>query len=197
MGRPFRVFRAVASPFLLLIAIITFIPLAMNIPHDILEEVMLGCLLLYSIFITNWILGDFIHQDLKDGTIEYYQSMGNSNVTFFMAKYMFAWFVTGLPIVAIAGVVGQRVDILMGFVLATMVSTMISLIVMLCTSAIKQSQMLVSFIALPFYLPLLIFTSAIICANEVQHNLLLMTAMLLFIAPVGILLGTYMLKIKN
>lgn len=176
----FRKKLAFTSPFLFLLAVIVFIPMTIESEFQTLPNIQLGFLLLFSLFVTNWIASDFI---ADDGTLQFYKRTDHSILTFFLSKYLFCWLITGLPIVAISSIL----DITMAgrFTIATLINTMISLLVMLCAGAIKKNQMLLCFIALPFYLPVLVFTN---------YNIYLLSAMLLFMLPVGIFLGTYILK---
>ena len=186
----------ILTPFLFLGAVIAFIPMAVEIDSKYLNNVALGFLLIFSIFVTNWVCGDFIYEDLRDGTLQFYQRAGNSSTFFFITKYIFCWLITGLPVVVIAAMIGGS-QIILAFALATMINILLSLVVMVCSSTIKKSHMLVSFISLPFYLPVLVFSSSIISSADselIRHNIYLLFALLLFMAPVAIFLGTYALK---
>jgi heme exporter protein B len=165
------------APFLFLLAVIAFIPM---IFETNIQQTQTGFLLLFSLFVTNWVASDFT---ADDGTLQFYKKTDKSISMFFISKYLFCWLITGLPIVVISSFLD--ITIVGRFAIATLINAMISLLVMLCAGAIKKNQMLLCLLALPFYLPVLVFAN---------HNTYLLAAMLLFMLPVGIFLGTYTLK---
>ena len=178
------------NPLFFLLMVVTLFPLGISPDPKTLTMIAPGVLWIAALLSTLLAVDSLFLQDFEDGTLEQLLLAPSSLYLMVVAKVFAHWLVTGLPVALLAPILsimlnlsGEGLWVLMlTLLLGTPTLALISAIGAALTVGIRRGGMLVSLIALPLHVPVLILgTGAVQAASEgfsYSAHLSLMMAML-------------------
>jgi heme exporter protein B len=178
------------NPLFFLLMVVTLFPLGISPDPQTLTMIAPGVLWIAALLSTLLAVDSLFLQDFEDGTLEQLLLAPSSLYLMVVAKVFAHWLVTGLPVALLAPILsimlnlsGEGLWVLMlTLLLGTPTLALISAIGAALTVGIRRGGMLVSLIALPLHVPVLILgTGAVQAVNEgfaYSAHLSLMMAML-------------------
>ena len=178
------------NPLFFLLMVVTLFPLGISPDPKTLTMIAPGVLWIAALLSTLLAVDSLFLQDFEDGTLEQLLLSPSSLYLMVVAKVFAHWLVTGLPVALLAPILsimlnlsGEGLWVLMlTLLLGTPTLALISAIGAALTVGIRRGGMLVSLIALPLHVPVLILgTGAVQAVSEgfaYSAHLSLMVAML-------------------
>lgn len=152
-------------PVFFFFMVVSMFPLGIGPDAKLLAKVAPGVLWIAALLSTLLATDSLFRQDHEDGTLEVLLSSPQSTFIFVIAKVIAHWLVASLPLLLftpLMGVMlhldGTRLWVLqLTLLLGTPILSLISAIGAALTVGLRRSSMLVALIALPLYVPVLIF----------------------------------------
>ena len=169
-------------------------PLALGYTQCTVLEISITAIWISTLFANLIALDQMYKENYKDGTLQYYAINGIPFSTIVYAKCLSHWLFTGLPIVVIAPICfyilsGNNdsnyhlfISLLLGTPIFTLIGSPISALML--GSSVRGPVL--TFITLPFYLPIIIF--GVMGTNQIHSNLNAEFYLLLAILSMGIIL---------
>ena len=189
------------NPLFFLLMVVSLFPLGISPEPQILTKVAPGVLWIAALLSTLLAVDALFLQDYEDGTLEQLVLAPNSLYLMVIAKVFTHWLVTGLPVALLAPLLGIMLNLsgdglwvlTLTLLIGTPTLTLITAIGAALTVGIRRGGLLVSLIALPLYIPVLILgTAAVVAAVDgfaYQAHLSLLGAILalaLVLAPFAV-----------
>ncbi|HET8706863.1 MAG TPA: heme exporter protein CcmB, partial [Pseudomonadales bacterium] len=183
------------------IMVTSLFPLGVSPEPKLLQQIAPGIVWIAALLATLLSVDSLFRHDYDDGCLETLLLSPQPLFILVLAKIAAHWCVTGLPLTLIAPLLGgmlyldqQSMSVMLSsLLLGTPVLSLISAIGAALTVGLKKGGILVALIALPLYIPVLIFgASAVLAASEslpYTGQLLYLGAMLLLaitLAPFAI-----------
>jgi heme exporter protein B len=178
-----------ANPLIFFVLVVTLFPLAVTPTTEALQAMAPGVIWVSALLAVLLSLDRLFKQDYDDGSLDQLMLSPNPLVILVFAKVTAHWFLTGLPLVIIAPLLGMfmalpadAVSVLIySLLLGTPVLSLIGAIGVSLTVAVNRGGVLLSLIVLPLYIPILIFGAN---AVDVAMHGLPVRGQLLFLAAV-------------
>jgi len=174
------------------IIVISLFPMAIGSDEKILTKIASGVVWVAALLASTLALERLFSNDYEDGTLEQLALAPQSLSIMVFAKIVAHWVLTGLPLVLIAPLVGLFYQLpmesvgtmMMALLLGTPVLSMIGAIGAALTLGLRGGGVLLSFLVLPLYIPVLIYGSGAITASmseglSTQPYLLLLLAFMI------------------
>ncbi|HIP81841.1 MAG TPA: heme exporter protein CcmB [Leucothrix mucor] len=174
------------------IIVISLFPMAIGSDEKILTKIASGVVWIAALLASTLALERLFSNDYEDGTLEQLALAPQSLSIMVFAKIVAHWVLTGLPLVLIAPLVGLFYQLpmesvgtmMMALLLGTPVLSMIGAIGAALTLGLRGGGVLLSFLVLPLYIPVLIYGSGAITASmseglSTQPYLLLLLAFMI------------------
>ncbi|HEB82651.1 MAG TPA: heme exporter protein CcmB [Gammaproteobacteria bacterium] len=161
----FRSRHELANPLIFFVLVVTLFPLAVSPTTEALRTMAPGVIWVSALLAVLLSLDRLFKQDFEDGSLDQLMLSPNPLVVLVLAKVTAHWFLTGLPLVLIAPLLGlfmalpdESVEVLVySLLLGTPVLSLIGAIGVSLTVAVNRGGVLLSLIVLPLYIPVLIF----------------------------------------
>jgi heme exporter protein B len=183
--------------------IITLFPLAIGPRDDILIEIAPAIILVVVMLLSSLSLPAYFENDYDDGTLEQYYLLPTIGSSIVLAKIISNWISTSLPLIIFSPIVaivfGMDSESIKILILSLLFATpTISLIGCMSASlalGANKSSILYSVLALPLYIPVLIFCSgqAVVVVSETSATMALASIFLLML-PLSVFVSIYSLK---
>jgi len=178
-----------ANPLIFFILVVSLFPLAVTPTPEALRAMAPGVIWVSALLAVMLSLDRLFKQDYDDGSLDQLMLSPNPLVILVFAKVTAHWFLTGLPLVIIAPLLGmfmalpaEAISVLIySLLLGTPVLSLIGAIGVSLTVAVNRGGVLLSLIVLPLYIPILIFGAN---AVDVAMNGLSVKGQLLFLGAV-------------
>lgn len=185
----FRSRHELANPLIFFVLVVTLFPLAVSPTTEALRTMAPGVIWVSALLAVLLSLDRLFKQDFEDGSLDQLMLSPNPLVVLVLAKVTAHWFLTGLPLVLIAPLLGlfmalpaESVKVLIvSLLLGTPVLSLIGAIGVSLTVAVNRGGVLLSLIVLPLYIPVLIFGAN---AVDVAMDGLSVRGQLFFLAAV-------------
>jgi len=174
------------------IIVISLFPMVIGSDEKILTKIASGVVWVAALLASTLALERLFSNDYEDGTLEQLALAPQSLSIMVFAKIVAHWVLTGLPLVLIAPLVGLFYQLpmesvgtmMMALLLGTPVLSMIGAIGAALTLGLRGGGVLLSFLVLPLYIPVLIYGSGAITASmseglSTQPYLLLLLAFMI------------------
>ena len=173
------------------ILIVSLFPLGVGPEMDMLRKMAPGVLWVAALLASMLSLGRLFSADYLDGTLEQMMLAPQSLSILVLGKMIAHWFVSGLPLVLMAPVLGLQFDmsvpallvLMLGLLLGTPILSMLGAIGAALTLGLRGGGVLLSLLVLPLCIPVLIFGSgaveAVASGLSVVSNLSLIAALLM------------------
>ena len=161
-----------AQPVLFALIVITLFPLALGPEPETLQGIAPGVVWVAVLLAGMLSLDTLFRSDLEDGSLEQFMLAPQPLALIIFAKVIVHWLTTALPVLLAVPLLGQLLflpDALLGPLLGSLLlgSPLLSLIgavVVALTVGMRRSGMLLALLALPLYVPVLIFGAGSVVA---------------------------------
>ena len=161
----FRSRHELANPLIFFILVVSLFPLAVSPTPELLREMAPGVIWVSALLSVLLSLDRLFRQDYEDGSLDQLMLSPHPLMILVLAKVCAHWFLTGLPLVLIAPLLGMFMSIpaeaipalVWSLLLGTPVLSLIGAIGVSLTVAVNRGGVLLSLIVLPLYIPILIF----------------------------------------
>ncbi len=188
----FRNRHELANPLIFFVLVVTLFPLAVTPTTEALRAMAPGVIWVSALLAVLLSLDRLFKEDFDDGSLDQLMLSPNPLVILVLAKVTAHWFLTGLPLVIIAPLLGMFMALpdeagavlIYSLLLGTPVLSLIGAIGVSLTVAVNRGGVLLSLIVLPLYIPILIFGAN---AVDVAMDGLPVRGQLLFLAAVLVL----------
>lgn len=152
-------------PVFFFFMVVSLFPLGIGPDAKLLARTAPGILWIAALLSTLLATDSLFRQDFEDGTLEVLLASPQSTFIFVIAKVLAHWLIACLPLLLFAPVIammlhldGRALGVLMAtLALGTPILSLISAIGASLTVGLRRGSMLVALIALPLYVPVLIF----------------------------------------
>ena len=170
----FRQRSDLVNPLFFFIMVITLFPLGVGPEPEILSRIGPGVLWIAALLSTLLSVDSLFRQDHDDGSLEILLLSPQPLFIIVLGKIMAHWCITAVPLILVSPLLGvmlfldgETIGVLMiTLLLGTPVLSMISAIGAALTVGLRKGGVLIAVIALPLYVPVLIFgTSAVEAAS--------------------------------
>ena len=200
----FRQRSDMVNPLFFFIMVITLFPLGVGPEPEILSRIGPGVLWIAALLSTLLSVDSLFRQDFDDGSLEILLLSPHPLFILVLGKLIAHWCITAVPLIMVSPLLGGMLFmdgdtllvLLYTLILGTPVLTMISAIAAALTVGLRKGGVLIAVIALPLYVPVLIFgTSAVEAASmslAFSGQLAYLAALLIFsitLAPFAIAAG--------
>lgn len=164
-----------AQPVLFALIVITLFPLALGPTPELLAGMAVGVVWVAVLLSGLLSLDSLFRGDLEDGSLEQLMLAPHPLSVLIFAKVLVHWATTALPVVLMAPFLAQLLflpDDLIGplvgsLLLGTPILSLIGAVVVALTVGMRRSGMLLALLALPLYVPVLIFgAGSVVAAAE-------------------------------
>lgn len=155
----------VLSGLFFYLVVASLFPLAIGSDLDILRRIAPGILWIGALLSSMLTLNRLFEADAQDGTLEQLLVAPHSLSLLVLAKILAHWIICGLPLVILAPLLGimfdlssQAVWVLLGtLALGTPMISCIGAITCALTLGLRGAGVLISLLALPLFVPILVF----------------------------------------
>lgn len=160
------------NPLFFLLMVVSLFPLGISPDGQTLALIAPGVLWIAALLSTLLAVDALFLQDFEDGSLEQLLLSPQPLYLMVLAKMLAHWLATGLPVALLAPVLGIMLHLsseglwvlTLSLLLGTPTLTLITAIGAALTVAIRRGGLLVSLIALPLYIPVLILGTAAVVA---------------------------------
>ena len=196
----FRRRAEIANPLLFFILITTMFPLGIGVDVKVLKTVGPGVIWVAALLAALLSLDSMFRSDFEDGTLEQFMLSAHPVSLLVVAKVMAHWLVTGLPLLAVAPLLGVLLSLpadaigvlVLTLMLGTPVLSLIGAVGVALTVGLRRGGIILSLLVLPLYVPVLIFASSAVetaaAGIPISAQLYILSAMLvlaLSLAPLA------------
>lgn len=163
------------QPALFALLVISLFPFALGPQPEILAQIAPGVIWVAVLLAGLLSLDSLFRSDLDDGSLEQFLLAPHPLSVLIFAKVLVHWLTTALPLLLFIPVLAQLLylpDALLGpllgsLLLGTPVLSLIGAVVVALTVGMRRSGMLLALLALPLYVPVLIFgAGSVVAAAE-------------------------------
>ena len=170
----FRLRSDMVNPLFFFIMVTAMFPLGISPEPGMLQKMAPGVIWIAALLSTLLSVDSLFRQDYEDGALELALLSPQPLFILVLGKLMAHWLVTALPLICVSPVLGVTLFMdattmkvtVYSLLLGTPVLAMISAIGAALTVGLRKGGVLIAVIALPLYIPVLIFgTSAVEAAS--------------------------------
>ena len=158
----------IANPLLFFVLVTTLFPLGIGPDPQTLQTVASGVIWVAALLASLLSLEGMFRSDFEDGTLEQFLLSAHPVSLLVIAKVLAHWLVTGLPLLAIAPLLGvllmlsaKAITVLViTLALGTPILSLIGAVGVALTVGLRRGGIILSLLVLPLYVPVLIFASS-------------------------------------
>jgi len=180
------------NPLMFFVLVVTLFPLGTGADSKLLQTMAPGIIWVAALLAAMLSLDAIFRSDFEDGSLELLLLNPHPTSILVLAKVFAHWLVTGLPLIIVApllavflGLDSSLISLLvLTLLLGTPVLSLIGAVAIALTVGLKRGGILLSLLVLPFYVPVLIFSTNTI---EMAASDLPVTAQLWILASLLIL----------
>lgn len=198
--------QAIFLPAFFLLIVMLF-PLGVGPAPETIASAAAGLLMVAALLASVLPLEKLYTDDLSDGTADLVRLSGQPLSLYVTGKALAHWCVAGLPLVAVAPLLGMMMGLNISaaimfavFLPATALFVLIGQVAALLSLNAQRSSVLLALLAVPLYIPVLIFGAGALTMAQAGTSalgpLLFLWAMLALAAPAAPLLAGQLLKMQ-
>ena len=170
----FRRRSEMANPLLFFVLVVTLFPLGVGPEPNLLARMAPGVVWVAALLAALLSLDGIFRPDFEDGTLEQLVLSAHPVPILVLAKVAAHWLITGLPLLAVAPLLGLFLGLpehAMGTLMASLlmgtpVLSLVGAIGVALTVGLRKGGMILALLVLPLYVPVLIFgASAVVAAS--------------------------------
>ena len=169
--------RELANPLVFFIMVVSMFPLGVTPDHAFLAELSAGVIWVTALLAALMSMDNMFRSDYDDGSLEQLLLMPGSKVVLISAKIAAHWVSIGLPLVIIAPLMyfllflpAQALpSLIITLLISTPILSLLGAVGVELTLSLRGGGVLSSLLTLPFYVPVLIFSTMAINAAAVNQ----------------------------
>lgn len=166
-----------ANPLMFFVLVVSLFPLALGPDSRTLQPLAPGIIWVAALLASLLSLEGMFRSDFDDGALELMLLSPQPAPLLVLAKVIAHWLVTGLPLIALAPLLGVLLHLpaqampalLITLLLGTPVLSLVGAIGVALTVSIRRGGLLLSLLILPLYVPVLIFAAGAV--GDAAHGL--------------------------
>ena len=156
------------NPLLFFVLVTTLFTLGVGSDPQLLQTMAAGVIGVAALLAAMLSLDSIFRSDFEDGTLEQLLLSAHPVTVLVLAKITAHWLITGLPLLAIAPLLGVLLNLpsqstgilILTLALGTPVLSLIGAIGVALTVGLRKGGIILSLLVLPLYVPVLIFASS-------------------------------------
>ncbi|OUV63227.1 MAG: heme exporter protein CcmB [Gammaproteobacteria bacterium TMED119] len=164
--------REVANPLVFFIIVVSLFPLGVSPDRELLSEIAPGVIWVTALLASLMSMDAIFRSDYDDGSLEQLLLLPGSKVLLVLAKVTAHWISIGLPLIIIAPVMALLlyfpahaiVSLMVTLLISTPILSLLGAVGVALTLSLRTGGILSSLLILPFYIPVLIFSTMAISA---------------------------------
>jgi heme exporter protein B len=169
--------REMANPLVFFVIVVSLFPLGVSPDQELLSEIAPGIIWVTALLATLMSMDSMFRSDYEDGSLEQLLLLPGSKVLLIGAKILAHWLSVGVPLIIIAPVMSLLLympvetipSLIITLIISTPILSLLGSLGVALTLSLKSGGILSSLLILPFYIPVLIFsTMAIAAAADYQ-----------------------------
>lgn len=161
------------NPLSFLFIVVTLFPLAVSPSREVLLLIAPGIIWIAALLSTLISVDRLFREDFEDGSVEQWITSPQPLFVFAFSKLSAHWFISGLPLVIFAPVLGASFNLsaealgilVISLLLGTPSLSSISAIAAALTVSLRSGGLIVALITLPLYVPILVFGTGAVMAG--------------------------------
>ena len=169
--------RELANPLVFFIMVVSMFPLGVTPDHAFLAELAAGVIWVTALLAALMSMDNMFRSDYDDGSLEQLLLMPGSKVVLIAAKIAAHWVSIGLPLVIIAPLMSFLLflptqalpSLIITLLISTPILSLLGAVGVALTLSLRGGGVLSSLLTLPFYIPVLIFSTMAINAAAVNQ----------------------------
>ncbi len=169
--------RELANPLVFFIMVVSMFPLGVTPDHAFLAELSAGVIWVTALLAALMSMDSMFRSDYDDGSLEQLLLMPGSKVVLISAKIAAHWVSIGLPLVIIAPLMSFLLflppqalpSLIITLLISTPILSLLGAVGVALTLSLRGGGVLSSLLTLPFYVPVLIFSTMAINAAAVNQ----------------------------
>ncbi len=169
--------RELANPLVFFIMVVSMFPLGVTPDHAFLAELSAGVIWVTALLAALISMDSMFRSDYGDGSLEQLLLMPGSKVVLISAKIAAHWVSIGLPLVIIAPLMSFLLflppqalpSLIITLLISTPILSLLGAVGVALTLSLRGGGVLSSLLTLPFYVPVLIFSTMAINAAAVNQ----------------------------
>ena len=169
--------RELANPLVFFIMVVSMFPLGVTPDHAFLAELSAGVIWVTALLAALMSMDNMFRSDYDDGSLEQLLLMPGSKVVLISAKIAAHWVSIGLPLVIIAPLMSFLLflpaqalpSLIITLLISTPILSLLGAVGVELTLSLRGGGVLSSLLTLPFYVPVLIFSTMAINAAAVNQ----------------------------
>jgi len=169
--------RELANPLVFFIMVVSMFPLGVTPDHAFLAELSAGVIWVTALLAALMSMDNMFRSDYDDGSLEQLLLMPGSKVVLISAKIAAHWVSIGLPLVIIAPLMSFLLflpaqalpSLIITLLISTPILSLLGAVGVALTLSLRGGGVLSSLLTLPFYVPVLIFSTMAINAAAVNQ----------------------------
>ena len=155
------------NPLMFFVLVVTLFPLGTGADTQLLKSMAPGIIWVAALLAAMLSLDAIFRSDFEDGSLELLLLNPHPTSILVLAKVFAHWLVTGLPLIIVAPLLAVFLGLdssLIGLLVVTLllgtpVLSLIGAVAIALTVGLKRGGILLSLLVLPFYVPILIFST--------------------------------------
>lgn len=164
--------RELANPLVFFIIVVSLFPLGVSPDRALLSEIAPGIIWVTALLATLMSMDSMFRSDYEDGTLEQLLLLPGSKVLLILAKILAHWLSVGVPLIILAPIMSLLLympeqtlpSLLITLIISTPILSLLGSLGVALTLSLKSGGILSSLLILPFYIPVLIFSTMAISA---------------------------------
>lgn len=193
----------VLNALLFFIIVVTLFPIGVNSSAEFLAPAAGGIIWCAAVLAILMAVEGMFKEDFRDGSLEQWVVSGLSLPALILLKVVAQWLVVILPLLAMIPLLSEMLYLpnasfwvlIMTFLLGTPSLFLIGVIGAALTVSLRQGAMLVMLLILPFFLPVIIFSTLAIKAAEANLPYSGQLALLLSMSLLSLVMSPFMTAI--
>ena len=169
--------RELANQLVFFIMVVSMFPLGVTPDHAFLAELSAGVIWVTALLAALMSMDNMFRSDYDDGSLEQLLLMPGSKVVLISAKIAAHWVSIGLPLVIIAPLMSFLLflpaqalpSLIITLLISTPILSLLGAVGVALTLSLRGGGVLSSLLTLPFYVPVLIFSTMAINAAAVNQ----------------------------
>ena len=169
--------RELANPLVFFIIVVSLFPLGVSPDKALLSEIAPGVIWVTALLAMLMSMDTMFRSDYEDGSLEQLLLLPGPKVLLIGAKITAHWLSIGLPLVVLAPVIALLlyfpghaiISLMVTLLISTPILSLLGAVGVALTLSLRSGGILSSLLILPFYIPVLIFSTMAI--NAAADNL--------------------------
>ena len=165
--------RELANPLVFFVIVVSLFPLGVSPERDVLSQLAPGVIWVTALLATLMSMDTMFRSDYEDGSLEQLLLMPGPKILLIGAKITAHWLSIGLPLVILAPLMSLLLyfpahaigSLMITLLISTPILSLLGAVGVALTLSLQSGGILSSLLILPFYVPVLIFSTMAINAS--------------------------------